>query len=220
MTKYLRVKNFWDYQNADAWKKARQNRGGHRHPAWCKLYVARDLELDAEKPVVRLVFYELLRLATVCENVIPNDISTIANAISMPRQAVGEAIPRLLKGGWLSESASARRSREPSRKFRAQTEIEIREDIKKQNKGPTRESLAYTYPEFAAAKLLKELTDKDPHTERTIESVSKRYRLTEADFGLARDAASGPGVLSPAAVAISVLVQRGQERQDSKQEVA
>lgn len=34
---YLRVRNFWDYQNADIWKKAQGNKGGHRHPPWCKL---------------------------------------------------------------------------------------------------------------------------------------------------------------------------------------
>lgn len=109
---YLRIKNFWSYQNADVWKKARANKSGHKHPAWCKLYVARDLELDALHPMVRLVFYELLRLATITGNVIPNDISTIAKAISTPRQEVVKAIPVLLKGAWLSETRSPRRSRE------------------------------------------------------------------------------------------------------------
>lgn len=126
---YLRIRKFWDYQNADAWKKARENKGGHRHPAWCKLYVARDLELDRQKPVVRLVFYELLRLATVHDNVIPNDMSTIANAISIPRQQVSEAIEILLKGAWLSQTSTPRRSREPSRKIRDQ--IESREEKKR-----------------------------------------------------------------------------------------
>jgi hypothetical protein len=121
---YLRIKNFWEYQNADAWKKARKNKGGHKHPAWCKFHCARDQELDAEKPMTRLVFYELLRLSTIYENAILNDISKIAKAISMSPDATRQAIDRLLEVGWLSETKTPRRSREPSRKILHQIEIE------------------------------------------------------------------------------------------------
>lgn len=113
---YLRVKNFWDYQNADAWKKARENKGGHRHPAWCKLFVRRDMELEALSLTTRLVFYELLKLATTYENLILNDSEAISKAISVPRQQVSKAITELVKGRWLQETKTARRSREPSRK--------------------------------------------------------------------------------------------------------
>lgn len=126
--KYLRVRNFWDYQNADVWKKAQANKGGHRHPPWCKLHVARDFELDAQRPIVRLVFYELLRLATVHANAIPNDSQAIANAISMRSQDVSHALEKLLKGGWLSETRTPRSSRAPSRKFRQQKEIEKKKE--------------------------------------------------------------------------------------------
>lgn len=198
---YLRIRNFWDYQNADAWTKARQNKGGHRHPAWCKLYVARDLELDAEKPIVRLVFYELLRLATVCGNVIPNDISRIANAISTPRQDVAQAIPRLLKGGWLLESATARRSREPSRKVRTQKQIEIREE--KIVESST--SNGYTLPLYDLRKLLSVLPDKDSGTEHVIRGIAHSLRLPQAAFGQAIEAAQSDSALSPTKVAIAVL---------------
>lgn len=136
---YLRIRNFWKYQNADAWKKAQVNKGGHKNPAWCKLYVTRDLELDAEKPITRLVFYELLRLATVHSNAISNDSKAIASAISLPTQAVSQAIHRLLEGGWLSETktgrASRERSRERSRKSRQQIEIEIEKELTHENGG-------------------------------------------------------------------------------------
>ena len=130
---YLRVKKFWEYQNADAWKKARKNKGGHKHPAWCKLYVARDLKLDAEEPIVRLVFYELLRLATVNANVIPNESETIAKAISMTPGQVAKAVDRLLKGAWLSETKSARPSREFLETFYTDRD---REEIRKTSREP------------------------------------------------------------------------------------
>lgn len=128
---YLRVRNFWNYQNADAWKKAKANKKGHKHPAWCKLYVARDFELDAERPIVRLVFLELLKLATIYANVIPNNSQLIANAISLPPKDVAQAIEELLNGAWLTETQSARRSREPSRKIPDQIEVEIEVEIDK-----------------------------------------------------------------------------------------
>lgn len=115
---YLRIKSFWDYQNADVWKKARANKGGHRHPAWCKLFVQSDLELQSQRPMVRLVFYELLKLATRHANVIPNESEALAKAMSTPPKETREAITVLLQGGWLEETKTARASRAPSRKSR------------------------------------------------------------------------------------------------------
>lgn len=202
---YLRIRNFWDYQNADVWKKAKANKKGHRHPPWCKLYVARDLEIDALPPITRLVFYELLRLATVTGNVIPNDISTIANAISIPRQEVAKAIPMLLKGAWLSETKTSRRSRE----FLDQKQIE-----KKKKEVPKSSSNGYV-DERAVGKLLRALTDADDLTGHTIRKLVRKFHLTEGDLMWARECATGPGVNSAAAVAISELVKRGEARRPS-----
>ena len=202
---YLRVKNFWDYQNADAWKKAKANKGGHKHPAWCKFYVARDMELDREKPMVRLVFYELLRLATVCENAIPNDSQAIAKAISTPTQATTQAIERLLEMGWLSETRTRRSSRKPSRKILHQ--IEIREEKKYKSS-----SNGYVVPEHAREKLLKVLTDGDRNTAHTVDRLARRYRLAEGDFAWAAECANGPGVVSPSGVAVSELKKRGEAK--------
>lgn len=199
---YLRVRNFWNYQNADVWKKARANKRGHRHPPWCKLHVARDLEFDGLPPMTRFVFYELLRLATVSGNVIPNDISTIANAISTPRQEVAKAIPTLLKGAWLSESKSPRRSRENL--DQKQIEIEKKEVTKRSTNG---------YVDVRAVdKLLKELSDSDTQTKQTITRMVRRYHLTEGDLMWARECATGPGVRSPAAVAVAELKKRGEAK--------
>lgn len=129
---YLRVRSFWEYQNADVWKKAKANKGGHRHPAWCKLFVQSDLELQSQKPMVRLVFYELLKLATQYANVIPNESQAIAKAISVPPKETRQAVSVLLKGGWLEETKTARVSRAPSRKSREKLsprEEESREEL-------------------------------------------------------------------------------------------
>ena len=195
---YLRVRNFWEYQNADVWKKAQENKGGHRHPPWCKLYVRHDFELMAEKPIVRLVFYELLKLATVSGNVIPNDISTIAKAISTPSQDTLKAIDRLLKGGWLSETSSPRRSR----KILAQKQIEKEKKI---SKSSTSTNGHYAIPEIELAKLLVELTDKDDRTEQTIRGIARKQKLPQAAFMYARDCATGPGVVSRTKVAVAAL---------------
>lgn len=114
---YLRVRNFWDYQNADAWKKARANKRGNRHPAWCKLYAARDYEIDQLPVVTRLVWYELLRLATIHANAIPNDSQLILKQISIDSQDYANACGQLIKGGWIKVSKTKRLSREPSRNF-------------------------------------------------------------------------------------------------------
>lgn len=114
---YLRLRNFWEYQNADAWKKAQGNKNGAQHPAWCKLHARRDYEIDVLPIVTRLVWVELLRLATVYANAIPNDSQLIANAISIDSQQVSESIDRLLEGRWIQVSRSNRLSRKPSRKI-------------------------------------------------------------------------------------------------------
>lgn len=136
---YLRVRNFWEYQNADAWKKAQANKNGPQHPAWCKLHHRRDYEIDTLPIVTRLVWLELLRLATVYANAIPNDSQLIANAISIDSQAVSESIHTLLKGRWLQESKTSRLSRKPSRKnLPLEVEVEVDNPLppKRENPNP------------------------------------------------------------------------------------
>lgn len=123
---YLRVTNFWEYQNADAWNKAGEKKRGPRRPTWCKLFVYRDDELDRQPAHVRLVFLELLRLATLYANAIPNDSQRIANEIRVDPKLVSKALTDLEKGGWIKGSKTARFSRKPSRKTRAlDVEVEI-----------------------------------------------------------------------------------------------
>lgn len=110
---YLRVRNFWEYQNADAWKKAlAAKKDRRRHPTWCKLSVNRDRHLDALPVPTRLLFLELLRLAVEHTNVIPNDSEWIAKQICMSPKDVSKGCADLLKGRWIVETKSGRLSRE------------------------------------------------------------------------------------------------------------
>ncbi len=106
---YLSVTNFWKYQNADAWKKAKT------HPPWFKHFVHRDRELDQLPLVARLLFYELLGAATRNSNVLEADLNWIWAETRVEPEVIAEALPLLVKGGWLSETKTARRSRKSSR---------------------------------------------------------------------------------------------------------
>ena len=137
---YLSVVNFWKYQNADVWKKSRT------HPPWFKMYVHRDREIDALGVHARLLWVELLAAATRYGNVLgmpsePVDkagenqslsdaeleakqlrsdceatVRWISAETRIDPEVIAETLPKLIKGGWLSETSTPRRSRKSSRK--------------------------------------------------------------------------------------------------------
>lgn len=102
---YLRISKFWDYQNADVWKKCKG------HPPWFKHFVHRDREMDRLPIATRLLWIELLGVATRHSNVLEDDLKWISTETRMPLNEVRKALPVLLKGGWLSQTATPRRSR-------------------------------------------------------------------------------------------------------------
>lgn len=104
---YLSVSNFWKYQDRNAWKKTKT------HPPWFKLYVHRDRELDALPQLARLLFYELLACATRNSNVLEADLNWIWAETRVEPETIREYLPVLLKGGWLSQTKSARRAPKP-----------------------------------------------------------------------------------------------------------
>ena len=61
-------------------------------------------------------------------------------------------------------------------------------------------------------RLLDSLKDKDKNTAKTIRTLCSEHRLAEGDLMYARDCASGPGVKSPAAVAVSALQKRAEQK--------
>ena len=123
---YLRIRNFWEYQNADAWKKAKQTKRGH--PAWCKVYVQPDLELQRLPWEAEQLFYALLRVATKYTNVFPNDSEWIVKETRIPLSVVSEMLPQLVKGRWLSQSRSARPSRNILEKLSPRSREEVEEE--------------------------------------------------------------------------------------------
>lgn len=61
-------------------------------------------------------------------------------------------------------------------------------------------------------KLLAALTDADAGTAIVVRSLIRRYRLSEGDLAWALECATGPGVVSPAAVAVAELRKRGEAK--------
>ena len=151
---YLRVRNFWEYQNADAWKKARDTKRGH--PPWCKLYVQQDIELQQLPWEAEQLFYALLRVATKYANVFPNDSQFIVNETRIPLSIVGKHLPLLVKGRWVSQTKSSRPSREVLEKFAPRSRERSRTP-----KSPKARTTTYLLDECIRCKETKPLTDKD-----------------------------------------------------------
>jgi hypothetical protein len=107
---YLSITNFWNYQNADAWKKAKSG-----PPKWCKLYSHHDREMLQQPEHIRLLWFELLRAATRHSNVLEADLKWICSEVRMEPKRVAEGLKVLRKGGWLTETQTPRRSRKVSR---------------------------------------------------------------------------------------------------------
>lgn len=218
---YLRIRKFWDYQNADAWKKSSQNKRGAKHPQWCKLYVYRDEALDQYPCHIRLVWFELLRLATANANVISNESQAIAKHISMPHKQVREAIDALVQGGWIQVTKTPRRSRNlsrenletkpPKNRDRERTSVTTA-GIGNLNTNPL---TAVTEPtphgfDGALIDLVRNLNDRDAGTINVIKDLCRKHGLGEGALRGALEAATSRTAISPTKVAIGYLKQQAQ----------
>lgn len=123
---YLSVHRFWDYQNKDVWKKSKG------HPPWFKFYVHRDRALDDLPPLARLLFYELLGAASRNSNVLKADLNWLYAETRIEPEVIAEMLPLLLKGRWLSQTDTPRRSRMPSRKNRDDSRALIEEEVEEE----------------------------------------------------------------------------------------
>ncbi len=108
---YLSITNFWRYQNADVWKKSPV------HPPWFKHYVCRDPELDKLPPEARLLFWELLAVATKYANVFERDLNALSAETRLPPETIASNLLKLIQGGWIKETRSRRRSRVTLERF-------------------------------------------------------------------------------------------------------
>jgi hypothetical protein len=129
---YLSVVNFWKYQNADVWKKSKI------HPPWFKHYVQRDMDLDHMSVGARLLFWELVGAATRYSNVLEDDLNWLWAETRIDPETIAEELPKLVKGGWLSQTQSRRRSRkilenpreDPLEPVEVEVEVEVEETPK------------------------------------------------------------------------------------------
>jgi hypothetical protein len=103
---YLAIRNWQRYQHKDIFKKSRGR------PPWIKFYssLLDDDELSELELSTRLLFCLLLLLAARKRNAILNDSEWIGNKIEMQPELVAKGVATLLKGGWLSQTKTPRRS--------------------------------------------------------------------------------------------------------------
>lgn len=89
---YLRVKNWESFQHYT-----------DRRPPWIKYHIAAldDYELTQLEPLTRLVYKELLLLAAVTDNNIPNDSEWIAKKVSLEKSVIDAGVENLLFAGFL-----------------------------------------------------------------------------------------------------------------------
>lgn len=156
---YLSVRNFWKYQNADVWKKAKG------HPPWFKFFVSRDRELDQLDPSARLLFYELLASATRHSNVLEADLKWLWAETRLEPELIAEHLPTLLKGAWLSQTKTPRRSRKPSRENRDNPlplkEEEVEEEKEGFSKNPRRAGVLFALQTMIANGVIQDEVDLD-----------------------------------------------------------
>lgn len=203
---YLSVCKFSEYQHYK-----------NRKPPWIKFYVTL---LDPHHPLnelpitTRYLFDRLLLLAAEYDNAIPNDSELIAKLLRMPPRACREGLAELMKGRWIKATRTKRRASKAASKIaptETETEREEEKEISKSSNG-----YVDATAEFIIPKLLDALTDADRLTETTVRKLVRRYGLVEGDLAWARECATGPGVQSPAGVAIAELVKRGKAKQQEE----
>jgi hypothetical protein len=169
---YLSVQNFWKYQDRNAWKKAKT------HPPWFKHYVHRDPELDKLPLAARLLFIELLGVATRYANVIEADLNGSEwdlNALwaetRIPPEVIAENLQLLIKGGWLSQTKTRRRGtgfgtqKSPDSDVQ---DVDVEEDIKNKDlalEGPTSNGHDFAANVVADSKPVREHKPYDPPTD-------------------------------------------------------
>lgn len=208
---YIRIRNFWEYQNSDAWTKAlAAKKAQRRYPNWCKLSVKRDDEMDDLDVHTRLLFLELLRLATEHTNVIPNNAERIAKKISMDSERVAKGLEELAEGRWIQVTKSGRLSREFLEKIATRNRtVETEAELEKEP--PSSPPIVNRHD--AVERLLDALTDKDEGTRGVITALVLRYRLAEGDIHYAREEALMPGKRSRTGSAIAALKRRGEAKE-------
>ena len=186
---YLAVRNWERYQHYK-----------DRNPPWIKFYVAtlEDEDLRGLSVSSRLLANLMLCVAAKRDNVIPENPAWIGEEVGLPARVVAKALAELLAISFLVRKQKRTQNAMPRDRDREQSQTVIRN--------------GYVLPEPIRSKLLNALKDKNSGTANTIDRIAARYRLAEGDFAWALECASGPGVVSPSAVAVAELKKRGEAK--------
>lgn len=169
---YYRIKNWEKFQNADVAKKSPNG-----VLPWVKLWTHDDYDLGKQPYYVRLLFVEMLKLAGREMNAIEADLGWISSRVEMAPEDVSQGIVVLLKEGWLSETKTARRSRNESRFTSRPTKTKNR---KEEIRGRATKWVERVGWQFADLDLLDFLNHdmgiKDAETARELLAIGQRIR--------------------------------------------
>ena len=183
---HLQIRNWERYQHYK-----------NRNPPWVKLYVTilEDEELRSLPVPSRLLANLLLCVAAKRDNLIPDNPAWIAEEVGLPAKVIAKSLADLLAVSFLERKQKRTENAMPRDRDREQRERQI----------TTSSSNGYVVPDMALWKLLRALTDRDEGTEGVLNALAVKHKLPEAAFGYALDCATGPGVVSPTAVAVAEL---------------
>lgn len=120
------------YLSIPNWNKYQHYRD--RTPIWVKLYVesVHDATLRRLSLEARLVWHEMLKLAAMFQNAVPNSPETIGNLAGIAPETCREAVEELVKARLLREKQTRR-----SASSRASLEVRSREDKEENAREPS-----------------------------------------------------------------------------------
>lgn len=202
---YLRVRNWEKFQHYK-----------DRRPPWIKFHVEmlNDHQLSALPLGAQLVYDRLLLWAAVTDNNIEHDPVWLAGKINIPAADIQEAIENLIVAGFLQVAERKRHASKAiaRRKQHADSETETETESETETNAEAERTAADFAKSRAIKKLLGCLDDADEGTKVVVRSMVDNLNLAEGDILAAYDAATGNGVNSRVAVAVSELKKRGEQR--------
>lgn len=216
MTTYLRIRNWETYQNADIFKKSKGR------PPWVKLYVAMldDYKFGLLPHVTQLLFIKLLLVTAKAGEAIVNDSEWLVKQTGIGSEDIVNSVALLVKGAWLTETKTLRRSRKIRDTFAKDSPLEQNreEEIKDPPVAPpTAEpdfdvngAATFTTPERPRpidpiGRLLFEIRDADKNTPQVIRSFATQLPAAAFETTRERLIEGRPTIRSDAAYAVDLL---------------
>lgn len=203
---YLRVRNWERFQHYT-----------NRRPPWIKYHVSilDDHTLLSLKPMTQLVYDRLLLRAALTDNNIEHDPDWLAQKFNLPARYIQDAIETLIDTGFLHVAGGKRSASKAiaKRKQKGVTETEAEPEAKPKTDPEPEDAGGSTFQiPGALKKLMDAMTDRDDLSVKRLSSLAEKYGFVDADYVAAWEAATGPGVKSPSAVALAELKKIGERK--------